>query len=102
MITNESTPAEGISLAGYLIPLIIALMFLGWGLFIFYAVGDKGSAFWFYGGIPDVPGQSEYSTSAAKQFYFNATSPERQGRVERQHVMGEESSSHAKPGEPSQ
>ncbi len=84
-----STAAEYKSWVSYLVPLTIALTFLGWGLFIFYAVADKEPAAWFYGSIPEVPGQSEYSTSAAKQFFFNATSPEKKGEVERQHVMGE-------------
>ena len=41
-----------------------ALVFLVWGAFIFFAVGDKGSPSWEFGAMQDVPGSSPYSTSA--------------------------------------
>ncbi len=40
----------------------IALSFFVWGLVIFFSVGDKGSPSWDFGIVPDIPGESAYST----------------------------------------
>jgi hypothetical protein len=45
-----------------MIVVAIALSFFVWGLFIFFSVGDKGSPSWDFGIVPDVPGESAYST----------------------------------------
>ena len=50
------------SLKGWLIVLFLAFLFIAWGLFIFFAVGDKGPPAWDFGVIRDVPGESPYST----------------------------------------
>jgi hypothetical protein len=40
----------------------LALIFLLYGLFMFYMIGDKGPPGWDFGTVEDVPGQSIYST----------------------------------------
>jgi hypothetical protein len=40
----------------------IAVLFLCWGLFVFFTVGDKGSPPWDFGVVKDIPGESPYST----------------------------------------
>ena len=50
------------SLRGWLIVIAMAFLFVLWGLFIFFAVGDKGPPPWDFGVIQDVPGESPYST----------------------------------------
>ena len=61
MSAPASKTAKG-SLKSWLIVLAIAVIFTAWGLFIFFAVGDKGNPPWDYGVIEDIPGQSPYST----------------------------------------
>jgi len=40
----------------------IAVLFLCYGLFMFFAVGDKGPPGWDFGVVEDIPGESPYST----------------------------------------
>jgi len=40
----------------------LALIFLLYGLFMFYMIGDKGPPGWDFGTVEDIPGQSIYST----------------------------------------
>jgi hypothetical protein len=40
----------------------IAVLFVCWGLFVFFTVGDKGSPPWDFGVVKDIPGESPYST----------------------------------------
>ena len=87
------------TIASYFVPVSIALLFLGWGFLLFSLIGDKWPPQWYYGSVPDVPGQSVYSTSNSKLFLLNATSPEKQGVVERQHVMGRENNPNFDLGE---
>jgi hypothetical protein len=47
---------------GWLIVIAMAVLFLLWGFFVFFSVGDKGPPFWDFGVIKDVPGESRYST----------------------------------------
>jgi hypothetical protein len=51
------------SVKGWLIVSGLALFFLLYGLSIYFVVGDKGPPGWDFGVIPDIPGQSVYSTS---------------------------------------
>lgn len=46
----------------WLIIIGMAVLFVCWGLFIFFAVGDKGSPPWDFGAVKDIPGESPYST----------------------------------------
>jgi hypothetical protein len=72
----------------WLIVVGIAVAFLCWGLFIFFAVGDKGVPPWDFGVIPDIPGESPYSTFGAKQFrQLEPRGREGQVLVVPQHVM---------------
>ena len=87
------------TIASFFVPVFIGLFFLGWGFLLFFLIGDKWPPGWYYGSIPDVPGQSVYSTSNSKLFLLNATSPEKQGVVERQHVMGREKNPNFNLGE---
>jgi len=46
----------------WLVPIAIAVLFLVWGLLIFFMVGNKGQPPWDFGVVEDIPGQSPYST----------------------------------------
>ncbi len=46
----------------FLIIVGIAVLFVCWGLFVFFTVGDKGSPPWDFGVVKDIPGESPYST----------------------------------------
>ena len=62
-IPNEDSEKTGKTL---IIILGIAILFLVWGLFIFFSVGDKGSPPWDFGIVQDIPGESAYSTHSPK------------------------------------
>jgi hypothetical protein len=47
---------------GLAIVLAMAFLFLVWGIFIFFMVGDKGQPGWNFGVVKDTPGESAYST----------------------------------------
>ena len=66
----------------------IAVGFLLWGLFLFFTLGDKGPPDWQYSVIPDVPGQSVYSTQEGEAPRGILARPGREEPVEEQHVMG--------------
>ena len=59
-ITSEQK--EKTNRVGWIIVVAIAILFVLWGLFIFFAVGDKGPPAWDFGVIKDIPGESPYST----------------------------------------
>ncbi len=40
----------------------IAIVFLAWGFLLFFVIGDKGPPEWDFSVIPDIPGESTYST----------------------------------------
>lgn len=54
------------NLSTFLIVFGLAAGFLLWGIFLFYTVGVKWPPAWDYGAVPDVPGQSPYSTDSAR------------------------------------
>lgn len=60
----------------------VALLFLFWGMSIFFSVGDKGMPSWDFGAVKDVPGESEYSTNDGRP--LSGTSMP----LEKQHVDG--------------
>ena len=60
---NHSHPGQRKGLSGIIVGLVIAVLFLLWGLFIFFMVGDKGPPSWDFGVMEDIPGQSPYSTN---------------------------------------
>ena len=47
---------------GWLIVCGIAFIFVVYGLFAFFVIGDKQPADWDFGNVQDIPGQSPYST----------------------------------------
>ncbi len=47
---------------GWAVVFGLAIFFLLWGLLIFWTVGEKGPPGWDFGAMPDIPGQSPYST----------------------------------------
>jgi len=80
----EGRGASGrMNLRGWVIVCAVSVLFVLYGFFAFYVIGDKGPPDWDFGSLPDVPGESVYSTY-----------PYRGGAVEPepQHVS-------AKPGE---
>jgi len=59
-ITSEKR--EKTNRVGWIVVVAMAVVFILWGLFIFFAVGDKGPPSWDFGVIKDIPGESPYST----------------------------------------
>jgi hypothetical protein len=57
-----SKQREKTNRVGWIIVVTMALLFILWGFFIFFAVGDKGPPSWDFGVIKDIPGESPYST----------------------------------------
>ncbi len=70
---------------GFLIVSLIAALFLGYGIFMYFAIGDKGNPDWDFGSIEDTPGQSVYSTAPP-------------GATEPQHVSGKPSGAETPKG----
>jgi hypothetical protein len=60
----------------WVIIFVLAVLFVAWGLFIFFTVGDKGPPAWDFGVVEDIPGQSSYSTHPPRQ--GRGTEPEPQ------------------------
>jgi len=65
----------------------IAVTFLLWGLLLFFVIGDKGPLDWDFSVVPDVPGESVYSTMNPASPHGLAPGIEA-NPVEPQHVMG--------------
>jgi flagellar basal body-associated protein FliL len=57
-----SDPKERSNRIGWIVVIAMAVVFILWGLFIFFTVGDKGPPSWDFGVIKDIPGESPYST----------------------------------------
>jgi hypothetical protein len=49
-------------LHGWIIVCAVAILFVLYGFFAFFVIGDKGQPDWDYGSVEDVPAQSVYST----------------------------------------
>lgn len=54
--------ASRMGLRGWLIVCAMSVLFVLYGFFAFYVIGDKGPPDWDFGSLPDVPGESVYST----------------------------------------
>jgi len=78
------TEAEESPLLTWGIIVGIATTFLCWGLLLFFVFGDKGPPDWDYSIIPDIPGESVYSTNSAYRPHGLAPGSQ---LVEPQHVM---------------
>ena len=61
--------------------------FLAWGLLIYFVIGDKGPPDWDFSVIPDIPGQSTYSTYSPVKPHGLVPGPE-STPVLPQHVSG--------------
>lgn len=59
-VTSEQT--KKVNWRGWFIVVAMAVLFILWGLFVFFTVGDKGPPSWNFGVIKDIPGESPYST----------------------------------------
>jgi hypothetical protein len=70
----------------------IAATFLLWGLLLFYVIKDKGPLDWDFSVVPDIPGESAYSTMNPQRPHGLAPSIEA-NPAEPQHVMGPPSES---------
>jgi hypothetical protein len=70
------------TLKSMLIPTGAALLFLLWGMGVYFSVGDKGPPSWDFGVVEDVPGASKYSTDDGRP--LNGISMP----LEKQHVDG--------------
>jgi len=67
----------------WIIIFVLAVLFVAWGLFIFFTVGDKGPPSWDFGVVQDIPGESPYST--------HRTTGTREAAPESQHTLGKPS-----------
>jgi hypothetical protein len=50
------------NLKSWIMVAAMAVLFILWGIFIFFTVGDKGPPPWDFGVFKDIPGESPYST----------------------------------------
>ena len=61
---------------GWFIVCTLAILFLIYGVFMYFVVGDKGPPDWNFGNVEDIPGQSVYSTNPAVQGPAAAPEPQ--------------------------
>jgi hypothetical protein len=62
MNKDASVKERRATIWSWIIVAAIAVLFLCWGLILFFTVGDKGPPPWDFGVVEDIPGQSPYST----------------------------------------
>jgi hypothetical protein len=74
---------------GFLIVALVAALFLGYGIFMYLTIGDKGPPDWDFGAVVDTPAESVYSTGLP-------------GATEPQHVNRMPSGAGAREGSDSQ
>ncbi len=60
--TEDQDQYRTLLLRGWIIVAGIALLFVLYGLFAFFVIGDNQPADWDFGAVKDVPGESVYST----------------------------------------
>jgi hypothetical protein len=61
-IVNSGPDARNSQWRAWILVVAMAFLFLAWGIFIFFMVGDKGNPGWNFGVVKDTPGESVYST----------------------------------------
>ncbi len=54
---------RGLVIRGWLAAVGLALALFVYGMFAYLVIGDKGPPDWDFGTVPDIPGQSIYSTT---------------------------------------
>ena len=74
----------------WLIVCTLAVLFLIYGVFMYFVVGDKGPPAWDFGTVEDIPGQSSYSTHPPRQ--GKGTEPEPQHVSQKPAHVGTEAS----------
>ncbi len=62
MVSISKNQEKKVKLRSWIIVVSIAVLFLIWGLLVFFVVGDKGPPVWDFSVVEDIPGQSPYST----------------------------------------
>jgi len=82
-----STEEEFSSVKTWSIIGAIAAGFLAWGLLIYFVIGDKGPPDWDFSIIPDIPGESIYSSYNPESPHGLVPGPE-PTQVTPQHVSG--------------
>ena len=70
---SEERESRRMVLHGWLIVCGMTVLFVLYGLFAFFMVGDKGPPDWDYGSVEDIPAESVYSTHP-----YGAEAPEPQ------------------------
>jgi flagellar basal body-associated protein FliL len=65
----------------WIIILAMAILFIAWGIFAYFVIGEKGPHPWDFGTVEDIPGESAYSTYQPDRISGSYPS-------ERQHVSG--------------
>ena len=86
-IDNPAPTEEGSSARTWAIIAGIAATFLLWGGIVFFVIGEKGSPDWDFSIVPDIPGESVYSTHTPFMPGGRVPDPA-SARPEPQHVMG--------------
>jgi len=67
MSENSSEKQERLErIKTWLIVLLMVVGILTYGIVVYVSIGDKGPPAWRYGAIPDVPGESPFSTEPVK------------------------------------
>ena len=82
-----STEEEFSSVKTWSIIGAIAAGFLAWGLLIYFVIGDKGPPDWDFSVIPDIPGESTYSSYNPESLHGLVPGPE-STPVTPQHISG--------------
>jgi len=82
-VEEECSPAA----RGWWMVVGIAVSFLAWGFLVFLSVGDKGPPDWDYSIVPDVPGESPYSTRSTGKYLGSTPYSKDQWDLQTQHVM---------------
>jgi hypothetical protein len=72
---------EGTMARSWLIILVMAILFVAWGIFAYLVIGEKGPHPWDFGVVEDIPGESAYSTYLPDQISGSYS-------LEEQHVSG--------------
>jgi hypothetical protein len=76
MVRKMERNRETSRLRDWLIIIAAAVLFICYGFFAFLTVGDKGPPDWDFGVIPDIPGESPYSTHRVRPGLAGVPAPQ--------------------------